>query len=162
MVMTTAVLHVLTGPLPTKKTQEAAVSIFDAIALAGEWEGYQVASAKIDELAAGHRCMEIELRPQNSRPLVCASCGQWSNRVHETIHPPYPRPSHSRCPDALDCAVTVFSAPSAGLLEQLSWPDRYSLVTRRLAESHCPTLRGTPGKTCCRLFLAVLGASEGA
>lgn len=64
MIMTTAALHVLVIPLPTKKTQEAAVPISDVIALAGECEGYQVASVKIVELAAGHRCMEIELTPE--------------------------------------------------------------------------------------------------
>lgn len=74
MIMATAALHVLAGPLPTKKTQEAAVSVFDAIALAGEWEGYQVASANIVGLAAGHRCMEIELTPETLGPWSVPRC----------------------------------------------------------------------------------------
>jgi len=112
------------------------VSIFDAIALAGEWEGYQVASVKIVELAAGHRCMEIELTPQNSRPLVCASCGQRSNRVHETIT------RHIRDLPILDAQTRLIVprrrilCPQCGpSIEHLSWLDRYSRVTRRLAES---------------------------
>lgn len=80
--------------------------------------------------------MEIELMLQNSRPPVCASCGQRSNRVHGTI-------TRHICNLPLLDAQTHLIVPRRRILcpqcgpssEHLYWLDRYSRVTRRLAES---------------------------
>lgn len=112
------------------------MSLLDAIVLAGEWEGYQVAGAKILELSAGNRCIEIELAPHGMQPLICAGCGCASNRIHETIK------RRIRDLPILDFQ-TLLIVPRRRLLcprcgpsvELLSWLDRYSRVTRRLTES---------------------------
>lgn len=111
------------------------MSLSDAIAEVGGWEGYQIAEMRHLE-RGGIRRIEIELVPAGPQELICARCGRKSKAVHETIR------RAVRDLPILD-AQTVLIVPRRRLLcpscgpcvERLSWLDRYSRVTRRLTES---------------------------
>ena len=111
------------------------MSLTDVIADVGGWEGYQVAETRTLE-SGGFRRIEIELVPKGSQNLICDGCGRKSKAIHETIR------RTVRDLPILD-AQTLLIVPRRRVLcpncgpcvERLSWLDRYSRVTRRLAES---------------------------
>jgi len=86
--------------------------------------------------SCGSRRIEIELVPERSNGLICDGCGQHVDAVHETTR------RTIRDLPILD-AQTLLIVPRRRLLcprcgpcvERLSWLDRYSRVTKRLAES---------------------------
>jgi len=111
------------------------LSLLDAIAITGGWEGYRVVHARSLD-AEGNKRLEIELVPEVQSEQCCAGCGQRAERVHETLL------RRVRDLPILD-AQTELLVPRRRLLcprcgpclEQLSWLDRYSRVTRQLAKS---------------------------
>lgn len=111
------------------------MSLLDVIADVGGWEGYRIAETRSLE-SCGSRRIEIELVPERSNGLICDGCGQHVDAVHETTR------RTIRDLPILD-AQTLLIVPRRRLLcprcgpcvERLSWLDRYSRVTKRLAES---------------------------
>ena len=111
------------------------MSLLDVIADVGGWEGYRVAGSRLVELSAGRR-VEIELTPIATKDLVCDGCGGVTDRVHETTR------RIVRDLPVLDAQTWLIVhrrrllCPRCGpCLERLSWLERYSRVTRRLADS---------------------------
>lgn len=111
------------------------MSVLDVIAVAGGWEGYRVASTRTFELN-GARRIEVELVPQKVTDLICSGCGQATDQVHEITN------RLVRDLPILDAQTWLIvprrrlMCPRCGpALEHLSWLDKYSRVTRRLAES---------------------------
>ena len=111
------------------------MSILDVISVAGGWEGYRVANTRTIELN-GERRIEVELVPQQAKDLICSGCGQATDQVHEITK------RTIRDLPILDAQTWLIvhrrrlRCPHCGpAVEHLSWLDRYSRVTRRLAES---------------------------
>lgn len=111
------------------------MSILDVIAVAGGWEGYRVAGTRTIE-TRGARRIEVELVPQTVTNLICARCGQATDKIHETSK------RLVRDLPILDAQTWLIVhrrrllCPRCGpTIEQLCWLDKYSRVTRRLAES---------------------------
>lgn len=107
----------------------------DVIAEVGGWEGYQVAETRTLESCGIHR-IEIELVPEDSQDLICDGCGRKSKSVHETIRRTVRDLPILDAQTALIVPRRRLLCPNCGpCVERLSWLDRYSRVTRRLAES---------------------------
>lgn len=111
------------------------MSVLDVIAVAGGWEGYRVAGTRTIE-THGARRIEVELVPQTVTNLICAGCGQATDKIHETSK------RLVRDLPILDAQTWLIVhrrrllCPRCGpTIEQLCWLDKYSRVTRRLAES---------------------------
>lgn len=111
------------------------MSVLDVIAVAGGWEGYRVAGTRTIE-THGARRIEVELVPQTVTNLICAGCGQATDKIHETSK------RLVRDLPILDAQTRLIVhrrrllCPRCGpTIEQLCWLDKYSRVTRRLAES---------------------------
>lgn len=111
------------------------MSFSDVIACAGGWEGYRVAATRLLEIT-GKRRIEIELVPERTRNLICAVCGHPADHVHETTK------RIVRDLPILDAQTWLIvhrrriRCPRCGpSVERLCWLDKYSRVTRRLAES---------------------------
>lgn len=111
------------------------MSFSDIIAISGGWEGYRVAETRTVE-SGGHKRIEIELVPLARKEMLCASCGQLCTSVHETTK------RVVRDLPILDARTYLIVhrrrilCPQCGpSLEQLSWLEKYSRVTRRLAAS---------------------------
>lgn len=111
------------------------MSVLDVISVAGGWEGYRVASTRTLE-AHGVRRIEVELVPQTVTNLICAGCGQATDQIHETTK------RLVRDLPILDAQTwlivhrrRLFCPRCGPAVEQLCWLDKYSRVTRRLAES---------------------------
>ena len=114
------------------------MSTKDCTEVLGGWEGYRVGTVGRFEKSSERPVAEvwIELRPQPGRPMRCSLCGVQTTQVHDReerwvrdlpilgaqTHLLVPR-RRVRCPQ---CGPKV---------EALSWLDRYTRVTRRLAES---------------------------
>jgi transposase len=107
-------------------------------ALLGGWEGYRLGTCQ--RFAAGQkgRTAEvwIELLPDYSKPMVCSGCGQSTHQLHDIEE------RWIRDLPILDAQTHLcvhrrrVLCPTCGpKVERLSWLDRYSRVTRRLAQS---------------------------
>ena len=106
----------------------------DDIAWLGGWEGYRV--SWIDRRAGCCPEVWIYLSPVTDGPLICDGCGAEVRDIHEIA------PREVRDLPILDARTWLWvprrrvSCPRCGpKLERLSWLDRYSRVTKRLAES---------------------------
>jgi transposase len=111
---------------------------FDCIGALGCWDGYEVQEAQRFEAGVrGPRPQVwIVLWPILGRRPICDGCGKAVDRVHDQAErhirdlPLFDAETHLRL---LRCRV---ACPRCGpRLERLAWLDRYSRVTRRLADS---------------------------
>lgn len=107
----------------------------DLISIAGGWEGYRVAGTKTVS-SGNQKRIEIELIPLHRNAMICGTCGQVCASVHETTK------RIVRDLPILDCHTYLIVhrrrvlCPQCGpALEQLSWLEKYSRVTARLAAS---------------------------
>jgi transposase len=113
---------------------EAPLPVCDDIAWLGCWEGYRVSGVERVNGVSPEIWISLEAAAE-SRP-ICEACGGEASGFHElTVR-------HVRDLPILDAATWLVLprrrvlCPRCGpKLERLSWLDRYSRVTRRLAES---------------------------
>ena len=110
----------------------------EIIAHLGQWEGHSVGTIRRFEVGEQGPTPEvwIELIPLKDRKRICDGCGEEATRTYDSAErwvrdlPIFDAQTHllvHRC--RVDC-------PRCGAhLERLSWLDRHSRVTRRLAES---------------------------
>lgn len=108
------------------------------IEILGGWEGYRVGTTGRFERGAEHIRAEvwIELHPVEDAAMRCSGCRKAVNQVHETTE------RWVKDLPILDAETwllvhrrRVACGRCGPKLEELSWLDRYSRVTRRLAES---------------------------
>ncbi len=106
----------------------------DDIAWLGGWEGYRV--AWVERRAGAFPEVWIHLSPVGGGPLICEGCGGEVRDIHEI------EVREVRDLPILDARTWLWvprrrvSCPRCGpKLERLSWLERYSRVTKRLAES---------------------------
>jgi transposase len=104
----------------------------------GVWEGYQVVEvARYEAGIKGPRPQAwIRLEPLESCQMLCDGCGQMADRVHDLDE------RHVRDLPVFDAETHLHvvrrrvACPRCGpKLERLPWLDRYSRMTRRLAET---------------------------
>jgi transposase len=105
--------------------------------LLGGWEGYRVADVQRQTVGdRGEPQVRVFLDAMAGRAMRCSGCGQEVDRVHEIVE------RWVRDLPVFDAQVWVrvprrrVACPRCGpKLEELAWLERYSRVTRRLAES---------------------------
>jgi len=111
------------------------LSLQDVIADVGGWEGYRIAETRTLD-SGGIRRVEIELVPERAHELICDGCGRHVNTVHETIKRTVRDLPIFDAQTLLIVPRRRLQCPLCGpCVERLSWLDRYSRVTRRLAKS---------------------------
>jgi transposase len=121
----------------------------------GGWQGYSIGGiTRYPEEGEGITGRYvIELQPLPSRVLICDGCGQEVHTVHEMVErivrdlPIF---------DATTWLVVhrcrVECSRCGAKLERLDWLDRYSRVTRRLAESVARLCQVLPVKNVAALY----------
>lgn len=123
----------------------------DATSWLGGWEGYQVETIQRRDDDGPTIWIFLGLRPLSA--MICDGCGQGVDRVHDI------ETRAVRDLPILD-ASTWLSVPRRRVqcprcgpkLERLDWLDRYSRVTRRLAESVVRLCRALPIKHVAGFF----------
>ena len=121
----------------------------------GSWEGYRVGEV---ERAAGRGrsgCsrVSIELLPYPGRPIRCNGCGEVVDRVHEvTVRKIRDLPILGAETHLRVHRCRVLCSRCGPKLERLSWVDKYSRVTTRLAESVAKLCRVLPIKHAAEFF----------
>ncbi|GAB6176523.1 ISL3-like element ISBma1 family transposase [Desulfobaculum senezii] len=106
--------------------------------LLGDWKGYRVGTVQRLEASEARKHPEvwIELIPIRRRRMRCSGCGRLVCAVHDYVErwvrdlPVFDAATH-----LLVLRRRVHCPVCGPKLEQLPWLDRYSRVTRRLAES---------------------------
>lgn len=125
--------------------------VSDDIWWLGGWEGYRV--SLVERRDGAHPAITIFLCPCAGRPPVCDGCGEMVDAVHEVV---VRRVRDLPILDArtwLDVPRRRVACPRCGpTLERLSWLDRYSRVTRRLAESVARLCQVLPIKHVAAFF----------
>jgi len=97
--------------------------------------------------------IQIELMPDRSAPLICGRCGQRASHVHEYSErwiddmPIFGYPTR-----LLVIRRRLFCPRCGPVLERLSWLDRYSRVTCRLAEAVGQVCEFLPIKHTAAMF----------
>ena len=123
----------------------------DDIAWLGGWEGYRVSA--VERTAGARPEVVIFLSPAGHRAPICDGCGASVYGVHDSV---VRRIRDLPILDArtwLDVPRRRVSCPRCGpSLERLSWLDRYSRVTRRLAESVARLCQVLPIKHVAAFF----------
>ena len=123
----------------------------DDIAWLGGWEGYRVSA--VERTAGARPEVVIFLSPAGHRAPICDGCGASVYGVHDSV---VRRIRDLPILDArtwLDVPRRQVSCPRCGpSLERLSWLDRYSRVTRRLAESVARLCQVLPIKHVAAFF----------
>ncbi len=106
--------------------------------LLGDWEGYRIGTIQRFEAEEKSSTAQIwiELIPLRRRRMRCDECGQSANKVHDFVE------RWVRDLPILDASTRLLvirrrvRCPVCGpKLERLSWIDKYSRVTSRLAEN---------------------------
>lgn len=123
----------------------------DDISWLGGWEGYRV--SLVERRDGPHPEVTIFLCPCSGRTPICDGCGERVDAVHEVV---VRRVRDLPILDArtwLDVPRRRVACPRCGpTLERLSWLDRYSRVTRRLAESVARLCQVLPIKHVAAFF----------
>nr|WP_256679422.1 helix-turn-helix domain-containing protein [Pseudomonas sp. Fl4BN1] len=112
------------------------------------WEGFSVVSIKPDGYA-----LQIDLIPQATRFPTCSGCNKPSTTTHEycqRLVRDLPILGH---PVRLNVELRRVGCGACGKrMEAVSWRDRYSRMTRRLAEAVIQTCRRLPTLHVAQLF----------
>lgn len=123
----------------------------NVISLAGEWEGYRVAKTTTFDTGNEKR-IEIELIPDSREGLYCL-CGKKCRGIHDTTQ------RLVRDLPILDAQTYLIVhrrrllCPRCGpTLENLSWLEKYSRMTTRLAESVAKLCQVLPIKHVAAFF----------
>lgn len=107
----------------------------DIIAQLGSWDGYEVESCW-EEQRGGQRWCVVRLRPVPGRERECSGCGARCVALHDCEERRVRDLPIFEFPVELIVPRIRVACPNCGAkLEQLSWLEGYSRVTRRLANS---------------------------
>lgn len=105
----------------------------DIIAQLGSWDGYEVESCW-EEQRDGQRWCVVRLRPAPGRERECSGCGARCAAIHDCEERRVRDLPIFEFPVELIVPRIRVACPNCGAkLEQLSWLEGYSRVTRRLA-----------------------------
>lgn len=122
----------------------------------GGWEGYRVATADRVAVTGPEGVQEqcwIELKPIWDRPRRCVECGHMTTAIHDVTERWVRDLSLFELETHLLVHRVRVACPHCGpRVEALDWLDRYSRVTRRLAESVARLCAFAPIKKAAEFF----------
>ncbi|MFQ6572860.1 ISL3 family transposase [Pseudomonas sp. UM16] len=112
------------------------------------WEGFSIVAIKLDGDA-----LQIDLISQATRFPTCSGCNQPSTTTHEYCQRAIRDLPILRMPVRLNVELRRVGCGACGKrMEAVSWLDRYSRMTRRLAETVIQTCRRLPTLHVAQLF----------
>ena len=112
------------------------------------WEGFSVVAIKPDG-----DVLQIDLISQATRFPTCSGCNQPSKTTHEYCQRPIRDLPILGMPVRLNVELRRVGCGACGKrMEAVSWLDRYSRMTRRLAETVIQTCRRLPTLHVAQLF----------